>query len=855
MNALPFLMLLVGVSAGEPFEATLSPVPMESYVLQEPVLTWTPDAGVDAWQPVHNCAIRTVEGALRVDALGDDPYFHRPINVTGEAYRLSFRARNDNGTTGSIYWVTDRSRNWGEDKSRHFRLHSDGKWHDYTVDFQAPGRLLALRIDPGGSAGFMEFAELTLRRMRRHPIGFQALRCDGKQAVLVVKNEGDTPLTFHDGERTYRPAPGETVEVVRELSGKRAVESVRFRLESPGVTPIERVICVYHDDAPAAWKPLGTLRLDDGSPAVLELDEHAVAVRLRQEDRTKAVVAPLVWEPSTGALPEFTATIESAGARLNGTLGGRPVNVVIRIEGDTVVFAVQGQGTLEGPVVRVPGSIEQGLLAGVEHLGKGEHSSTKLDIETDEFLRFAPDPLKITMPLMHISTAEISAAVLWRDMWLQPTFAVPNFYDAANESRMSLRGEEIQAVVRFGRHTLEDDVLWAVRRRGLPPLPAPPRSRSEQWELCRRCLTEGPIHNENGWGHCVEDRWPRNFFADIATAVWRLTGEIPELPRLVPGGSHIRDEAIYFVTGRAEQWLAMRRNRVQGLIRSQQPDGSYRYDGKYARGHFENTASGVCARPAFELLDFARLTGDAAAREAGLRTLEYMKRFRTPRGAQVWEIPLHTPDILASGYLVLAYVRGYQLTGDETYLAEARRWALSGVPFVYQWGRYPIMTYATIPVLGATNWRAPNWIGLPVQWCGLVYAYGLAELAPLDDTLDWHTLAEGILIAGEQMQVPPEEGALAGLLPDSFTLDVQRRNPAMINPAGLVALRLKLEGRSVDLNAVVLKGHHVAGPFPLVVEDDRVVSRGKPGIEYQVVIDGTRVVSLQSTGSDTIPLE
>ncbi|RMF90254.1 MAG: hypothetical protein D6741_17065, partial [Planctomycetota bacterium] len=424
-----------------------------------------------------------------------------------------------------------------------------------------------------------------------------------------------------------------------------------------------------------------------------------------------------------------------------------------------------------------------------------------------------------------------------------------------DESRMSLRGESIDVVVRFGRHTLEEDVLWAVRRRGLPPLPTPPRSRSEQWELCRRCLTEGPIHNENGWGHCVEDRWPRNFFADIATAVWRLTGEVPELPRLVGGGSHIRDEAIYFVSGRAEEWLAMRRNRVRALIRAQQPDGSYRYDGKYARGHFENTASGVCARPAYELLHFAYLTGDAEARGAGLRTLEYMKRFRTPRGAQVWEIPLHTPDILASGYLVLAYVRGYQLTGDQTYLAEARRWALSGVPFVYQWGRYPIMTYATIPVLGATNWRAPNWIGLPVQWCGLVYAYGLAELAPLDDTLDWHTLAEGILIAGEQMQVPPEEGELAGLLPDSFTLDVQRRNPAMINPAGLVALRLKLEGRSVDVNAVAWKGHRIAGPFPLVIDGDRVVSRGQPGVEYQVVVDGKRVVSIQSTGNDVIPIE
>jgi hypothetical protein len=28
---------------------------------------------------------------------------------------------------------------------------------------------------------------------------------------------------------------------------------------------------------------------------------------------------------------------------------------------------------------------------------------------------------------------------------------------------------------------------------------------------------------------------------------------------------------------------------AQGLIPAQQPDGSYRYDGPYRRGHFENT--------------------------------------------------------------------------------------------------------------------------------------------------------------------------------------------------------------------------------------------------------------------------
>ena len=78
------------------------------------------------------------------------------------------------------------------------------------------------------------------------------------------------------------------------------------------------------------------------------------------------------------------------------------------------------------------------------------------------------------------------------------------------------------------------------------------------------------------------------------------------------------------------------------------------------------------------------------------------------------------------------------------------------------------MAYATIAVFGATGWRAPNWMGLPVQWCGYDYAYALAMLAPLDHAMDWKRIATGILTAAEQMQYP--SGQFAGCEPDSFNL-------------------------------------------------------------------------------------
>ena len=229
-----------------------------------------------------------------------------------------------------------------------------------------------------------------------------------------------------------------------------------------------------------------------------------------------------------------------------------------------------------------------------------------------------------------------------------------------------------------------------------------------------------------------------------------------------------------------------------------------------------------------------------------------MKRFRTPRGAQTWELPLHTPDILASAYLVAAYLRGYELTGKKEYLALARRWALSGVPFVYLWGKYPIMRYATVPVYGATNWRAPNWMGLPVQWCGGVYAYWLAKLAPYDKTLDWNDLARGILLASEQMQYP--DGPKVGCLPDIFVLAAQQRAGPSINPCALVSLRLAVAGKVDSLAVAAADGRRVCVPFPIVIRDGKAHVRGKAGTTYQVLIDGARIVTVKSKGADAIDL-
>jgi hypothetical protein len=162
------------------------------------------------------------------------------------------------------------------------------------------------------------------------------------------------------------------------------------------------------------------------------------------------------------------------------------------------------------------------------------------------------------------------------------------------------------------------------------------------------------------------------------------------------------------------------------------------------------------------------------------------------------------------------------------------------------------MRYATPPVYGATHWKAPNWMGLPVQWVGSVYAYALTLLAPFDETLDWSHLARGILYSAEQQQYP--DGPHAGLLPDSFHIRLQRRQPADINPCALVSLRLALEGRVDSLSVDADENHRVAAPFKIRLRDGNAVIDGRNGVDYQVLIDGQNIVDVRSKGRDVIPL-
>ena len=245
------------------------------------------------------------------------------------------------------------------------------------------------------------------------------------------------------------------------------------------------------------------------------------------------------------------------------------------------------------------------------------------------------------------------------------------------------------------------------------------------------------------------------------------------------------------------------------LLDSMEPDGSWRFRTRVeTSGVFKGmdysllgpdraAEVGTCAHNLYEVLRFARLTGDAGAFKAAEKPLAFIEQFSVPRAAQVWECPVHSPDILAAADAVEAEVEAYRCSGDVHYLEEAVRWAWTGLPFVYVWNPpgKPILRYASIAIFGG-SWYGGSWIGQPVQWNGLRYAYALLKLADYDHSFPWRRIAEGLTISALYQQ--DTDGPNVALWPDNFSALDWSKCPWVFEP-GLISKNIyKLLGRDIE---------------------------------------------------------
>ena len=582
--------------------------------------------------------------------------------------------------------------------------------------------------------------------------------------------------------------------VIRESSGKAAVVEFRDNVVSGAVHAAAKVF----------------LRLEAGEPGI---SVTAILTRRAIEGR----------DPSDTGTP---ALLRFAGPKL-----------------------LAGDGSFGGEQ-------DQALFPGLEWLVAREKSSGTLDIAPPGNLRFAPHPNRVTVPLMAVAapTGGIvglmwDAEQQWQTPYQRPTavFASPNFLDHQDNHLMQLFVPSIpewtdennlianrpyrgipsfsyfydpeqsiylyQVIFAAPRGSVLDAVrLWyhdyGYRPYNAPPLPPLPRSYNNTIALSIRGYEQVLYVKDKGWmgvkgwAPGPSPRVALHYL--VAAQVLGKKAPYPDLPwRALKRIGSTRDLGLAAHIGGIAQPLTDMRSSAYAVMSSQdekggwyfQPDAEHRPLGEPGKTTLGTVANNVAA-----LLQAARVFHDDKLLAAGLKGLQFMEQFTVPRGAQVWEVPLHTPDILAAAEGVDACLAGYLATGDEKHLRRAVYWAEAGLPFLYAWQApekgLEAMRYGSIPVFGAT-WYVGSWFGRIVQWNGLAFASSLQRLAPYDKTFDWRHIAEGITRSGIIQQRTEKD--YLGLYPDSVgMIDGSVSWGLMLGPQGILDNVFPLIGRHLD---------------------------------------------------------
>ncbi|NUQ01392.1 MAG: hypothetical protein HUU35_16230, partial [Armatimonadetes bacterium] len=230
------------------------------------------------------------------------------------------------------------------------------------------------------------------------------------------------------------------------------------------------------------------------------------------------------------------------------------------------------------------------------------------------------------------------------------------------------------------------------------------------------------------------------------------------------------------------------------------------------------TNVGIMAPQVAAILRAGRAGADEALLAEGLKGLEQLRAHRIPRGAQVWEVPLHAPDILASAIACDAFTLGYTLTGDRRYLADADYWARTALPFIYHW-QHPRpdlapMRGGTIPVFGATFYTN-SWFGRLVQWNGLALARALFQLQRAGGEARWARVAEDITVSAMRQQVADPQSPLVGLYPDFWNMRTGIPGYWM-SPTPILARALEAVGETPE------------GDWRVIRNDGRLVTLAAP---------------------------
>lgn len=758
---------------------------------------------------LHVGSLEPTGEGLRITSTGNDPWIESPSALRfgdpSAPHRITVRVRTESDRAMEFFWGDP----FHPERSARVIAARAGEWAEYSVvvpEFVPEGRL---RFDPSTSEGATEVAWIAIDQLP------------------VVEGPALAAPSFPDGPAEAAVAGGRVrIEHTGASWGAFRVLGGDTLLGAGSDADLLGVVV----GGEVAW-----LAFADAGFALAEEDDALVeTARFAFGDGGDATIRRAFRRSADGLAMEARMTITSdSGAE------------ILHLPWLTL-FPGLGEESF-GP------RKQQALLSGVEYLAD-EPSSSKAAIRTAAHDRRVPPPHHLTWPLMAIAAEGRTLGLEWTPGPLvQPIFDTPDrthesgahlfalWAPAVGERRLErgllafepfpiAPGGSAEARARLFSTTGETVVpaiQHAYRLRGGAPGAPPAPPLQEALELLAAGWLESGLRGPDDahWRHALWPGFGPAPGADVPVFLFYKAALSEDQALAERLAATARDYYATFGMGpdSIDRWLRSRLGHVpnqapelfyfgwarslrqrEALLAEPSPLAAFREDGSipyirnperpdYAETHWADHVNGMAGAHMVKSLQHILSSGDREGLDRAIAVLDRMTATygaTVPRGAQPWEIPLNTPDILASAALANAYAMAFQLTGEQRFLDEAVHWAWTGLPFVYFEPPTDGDTglYATIAVLGATDWIAPHWIGLPVQWCGLVYADALHRLAALDDSADWGAIARGIAVSGLQQTFPLSDARRQGLLPDFFHLEAQVPDGPPINPGTLTAL-------------------------------------------------------------------
>jgi hypothetical protein len=769
------------------------------------VVQWDFTQGTHGWT-----ANKSVEGlisspeGLIVKSIAQDPWIEGPaVGLPGDGVtRVTIRMKSSADASGQLFYGSA----FREEQSARFTVQCDGRWHDYLL-------VIRDKLGPG-------------TRFRLDPCGGE-----GEVTVTYIKVETIPKMVAPVLQKPERKTVGELICVRSETLELQHYKTGwgRFVIKVAGV----EMAAGYEKE------PVGLL-FDDLAEWLNLADANTTFYSKGVDEFTcKAIL-----KDSAGATWQIQRHFKAG--QPSGTL---VVETEFKVDTDRDVIYLPWLTIFPG-LGTFGQKKDQGLFAGVEYLCD-EPSSSDADIETPEHIRRAPDPIKATFPLMAIANDGRYVGLIWEPSEMAAaTFDSPDTIYNSSAHVMAVSAPavgQIRLENEFCAHTpfklranqpLKISVLIIggkgktvvaaikhyVELKGLADVPQFEGGFDAAVTLLAHGWLDSQINQDYLFRHAVWGNsfgptpaadaamftdWLANHARDAELARRLSDAKDQALQKIPPSQpfssaiSHAHLPTSPFIFGRLGEYVQARYGEAMHLLKGFDQTGIKLYKaGKtdYSRTHFAKHANGFSGGDMVRILEGAALSADNELIEKSLELLDKQTALygdTVPRGAQTWEVPLHTPDILASAHMVKAYTLGYIISGKQEYLEQAQYWAWTGVPFIYLYPptSAPVGIYATIPVLGATNWQAPSWFGRPVQWCGLVYASALHLLSQYDMQGPWQKIANGITAASLQMSWPLADKARQGLLPDFFDLNAQAGAGPAINPGTVQAHLAELYGK------------------------------------------------------------